>query len=80
MVPYKHPVTAWLAEYAAVLINMCEVGKDGRTAYERSTGKTAKLNGIEFGEKVLLRRTPIGSRMATMTCLWVDGVSLGGGP
>ncbi len=35
------------------------------------------MNGIDFGERVLFRRTPIGNRMAKMTCLWEDGVFLG---
>ena len=47
-----------MANYAAVLLNRCEVGKDGRTASERSKGKKAKLCGIEFGEKVLFPRHP----------------------
>ena len=28
-----------------------EVGKDGKTAYERAKGKKATVVGIEFGEK-----------------------------
>ena len=51
MVPDRHPVIAWLVEYAAVLINRCEVNKGGRTAYGRSRGKTAKVSGIELGGK-----------------------------
>ena len=40
----------WLVEYASYLLNRLEVGKDGKTAYERNKGKQAKVNGIEFGE------------------------------
>ena len=45
---------AWVADYAAVLPNRRELGKDGRTAFERFKGKNAKLSGIEFGEKAFL--------------------------
>ena len=43
----------WITEYASYLLNRLEVGKDGKTAYERSKGKSAKVTGIEFGEAVL---------------------------
>ena len=76
-IPDAHAVVAWLVEYSAVLLNRCEVGKDGKTAYERSRGKTAKVNGIEFGEKVLFRKSPIGNRLAKFSSLWDDGVYLG---
>ena len=48
-----HPVFAWMAEYAAVLLNRFEVGRDGKTAFERCKGKKAKVRGVEFGEAVL---------------------------
>ena len=38
-IPSKHPVMAWLVEYAAHLVNRFEVGKDGKTSYERCKGK-----------------------------------------
>ncbi len=77
-IPDAHAVVAWLVEYSAVLLNRCEVGKDGNTAYERSKGKTAKVNGIEFGEKVLFSKSPIGNRLAKFSSLWDDGVYCGG--
>jgi hypothetical protein len=39
-----------LVEYAAYMLTRAEVGADGKTAYERSRGKVAKLAGVEFGE------------------------------
>ena len=54
--PIEHPVWPWLVEYAAFLLTRGEVGKDGKTAYERSRGKEAKIQGFEFGEGVLWKR------------------------
>ena len=54
-IPDEHPALACMADYA-VLLNPCEVGKDGRMAFERSEGKKAKLSGIGFGETVPFRR------------------------
>ena len=55
-VPTKHPVMPWLIEYASFLFNRLEVGKGGRTCYERSRGKAVKVLGFEFGEAVLWKR------------------------
>ena len=38
-IPSDHNLTPWLVEYAAVLLNRGQVGQDGKTAYERLTGK-----------------------------------------
>ena len=46
----EHPIWAWLAEYAGFLWTRFQVGRDGRTAYERLKGKKVKLHGMEFGE------------------------------
>ena len=43
----------FIAENAACLINQLEVGKDGKTAYERCRGKQAIVMANEFGEKIL---------------------------
>ena len=76
-IPAAHRVVPWLMEYAAVLLNRCEVGRDGRTSYERMKGKQAKIMGTEFGEAILWKRKPAGGAMAKFTCLWDDGVFLG---
>ena len=67
----------WLIEYSGYLLNRCEVGKDGKTAYERSKGKRAKISGIEFGETVLWKRRPVGNALGKLAILWEDGVFLG---
>ena len=73
----KHSVVPWLIEYAAVLLNRFEVGKDGKTAYERSKGRPSKTLGVEFGEAVLWKRKPVGGALGKFTCFWEDGVYLG---
>ena len=73
----KHSVVPWMIEYAAVLLNRFEVGKDGKTAYERSKGRSSKTLGVEFGEAVLWKRKPVGGALGKFTCFWEDGVYLG---
>ena len=51
-------VMPWIVEWSAHVLNRFEVGKDGRTSYERCKGKPARHLGIEFGEAVLWRRKP----------------------
>ena len=62
-IPTGHAIMPWIIEYAAFLINRFEVGRDGKTAYERCKRKTAKTLGIEFGEAVLWRRRPVGGAL-----------------
>ena len=35
----REPIMTFISEYAAYLMNRLEVGKDGKTAYERVKGK-----------------------------------------
>ena len=72
-----HPVMTWMVESAACLLNRFEVGRDGRTAYERCKGKPARTSGIEFGELILWRKKREGSHLGKLTSLWNEGVCLG---
>jgi hypothetical protein len=76
-IPARHSVVAWLAEYSAFLLNRFEVGRDGKTAYERCKGKQARTAGLEFGEAVLWKRKRVGGALGKMTCLWREGVFVG---
>ena len=49
----REPIVTYMPEYAAYLLNRLEVGKDGKTAYERTKGKRSQVLGVQFGEKVL---------------------------
>ena len=61
-IPSDHAVIAWMVEYSSVLLNKYEVGRNGKTAYERLRGRKSKMLGVEFGELVHFRRTPLGDR------------------
>ena len=52
----RHPMIPWMIEHAAVLLNRFEVGRDGKTAFERNKGKKATTVGIEFGEAILWKK------------------------
>ena len=47
-----HPIMPWLIKHAALLINVCKVGEDGRTSWERRKGKRFKRQLPEIGECV----------------------------
>ena len=48
----SHTVLPWLIMYAAMLINICSVGEDGKTAYERRGGKKFKRELAELGGSI----------------------------
>ena len=50
----------YITRISADLLNLLERGQGGKTATERSKGKTATAY-VEFGEKVLWRRRPNGA-------------------
>ena len=77
VIPDEHPVVPWVVEYVAVLLNRCEISRDGHTAYRRMKGKDGGVKGIAFGEKVLFRRKPLPNRLSKMSTLWEDGIYLG---
>ena len=45
-----NPIICYLVEYAAFLLNWFEVGKDGKTSFERCRGKKAKVLRVAKGE------------------------------
>ena len=53
------------------------MGKDGKTAYERSRGKQARMQGMDFGEGILWKRRREGGPLGKLTCMWDDGIYLG---
>jgi hypothetical protein len=69
-------VVAFMAEYAAYLVNRMEVGKDGKTAMERNKGKKATVMGVEFGEKVLYKKKA-GQKMEKINPRWDLGIFVG---
>ena len=69
-------VVQFIPEYAAHLLKRLEVGKDGKTAYERVKGKKATALGVEFGEKVLWNVVRLNNKQeklgrgGSMGCSW----------
>ena len=62
----KHPILPWLVDYAGVTLSRFQRGADGRTPYERSTGKPWRIQVPEFGECILyqpLKGEKVGSKM-----------------
>ena len=71
-----HPIVVCLCDYAAYLLNRLEIGRDGKTSYERSKGKKATVLGFEFGEKVMWK-TRTSGHMQKMNAQWNYGVFVG---
>ena len=72
----KEPIVTYMPEYAAYLLNRLEVGKDGKTAYERCKGKRATVLGLEFGEKVLYKVKRDG-KLEKIRARWEHGIFVG---
>jgi len=51
-VPDDHPLLSWMVEYAASVLRMFFVGVDGRTPYQRVSGRSAAALPAEFGERI----------------------------
>ena len=75
-IPSDHPVIAWLPRHAAATVSRYQVGKDGKTAYERTKGKKFKREMAEFGECIwYLKQRSKGS--TGMKGRWMEGIWLG---
>ena len=72
----KEPIVTFMPEYAAYLLNRLEVGKDGKTAYERVKGKTGSVVGVEFGEEVLWKKKK-ADKQAKIRSRWAYGIFVG---
>ncbi|CAK9027043.1 Reverse transcriptase Ty1/copia-type domain-containing protein, partial [Durusdinium trenchii] len=53
--PNDHPLTSWIANFAAESINVYRKDSSGSTAYERAYGKKWNKPALEFGELVHIR-------------------------
>ena len=52
-VPPDARILCWLVEYAAYLMNRCDIGRDGNTPLQRPHGRRDNTPILEFGEKIL---------------------------
>ena len=71
-----HSVWLWIAEQAGFLLTRCEVGRGGKTAYERLKGNSAKVQGLSFAEGILRKKRRAGGPLGKLTCMWKDCVYL----
>lgn len=76
-IPDDHPILTWMTGYSSYLLNRFEVGRDGRTSYERLKGKNAKTVGLEFGEGLLFKIKEKNEGVGKLAVRWRDGVFLG---
>ena len=56
--PVDLPMTHWMVEHVALLINRHLKGHDGKTAYKRKHQREAPATQLDFGEQVLARFAP----------------------
>ena len=70
-------IMQWLVRWAAMMMNRCRVGPDGKTAFEKvRRGRKCRVEIIRFGEKVwykVLKPTGKGS----MDSAWEEGIWMG---
>ena len=74
----KSVIMQWMARWAAMAYNRYARGTDGKTAYQRQTGRWCKSEVLPFGEKVLFR--PLkksGGKKDIMEIKWQEGIWLG---
>ena len=76
-IPSHHPVGSWLVQHVASLVTKHLVGTDGRTPYERMTGKKLHEEGLEFGEKLFARRQKESDANVVLDSRWAEGIWLG---
>jgi len=71
-----HPIMPWLAHHAALLIDICRIGEDGRTPYERRKGKRFIRPLPEIGECIMyLRPQSVGKDK--LDTRWENGIFAG---
>ena len=55
-IPPDARMLCWLVEFAAYLMNRCDIGSDGKTPQQRLHGRRDNTPILEFGEKILYMR------------------------
>ena len=73
----EHCIVAWLVKYVSILLNKMEIGHDGKTAEQRTRGRKSAVPGLEFGEKVLFKKTIETNYMEKILPRWGYGVFVG---
>ena len=68
-VPPDARILCWLVEFAAHLMNRCDIGSDGKTPRQKLHGRRDNAHILEFGE-VMPARGENGDRDSIPECLW----------
>ena len=64
-------IMQWMARWAAMAYNRFQQGHDGRTPFQRQTGRVCHQEVVPFGEKVLYRQSKrSGERKHIMDEKW----------
>ena len=71
-----HPIMPRVIKHAAFVINVCKVGEDGRTAWERKKGQRFNRQLPEIGECVWFLRA-LSEGKEKLDTRWEDGVFAG---
>ena len=74
-VPNDWCVIPWLAEHAGNILTLFEVGKDGKTPFQRLRGRKLKAQLVEFGERVHFLPADY-AKQGKMDSKWREGVVL----
>ena len=72
-----HCITQWMLRWAAMLLSRFQVGKDGRTGYERRRGRSCTVPAVCFGEKVWYKEGRRREARPKLESEWSKGVWLG---
>ena len=74
-----HPIMYWLVEHAGFITTFFQVGRDGKTPYERDKGKKANFELCEFGEQIFYMPLKDKDRMEAgkRAPKYFDGICLG---
>ena len=77
-VPADHGLLTWLVSYATRVHRRFSVGRDGKTAYERTVGRRAVLPLAQFGERVWwMPLQPSNRRLGPLDSRFEQGRYLG---
>ena len=69
---------SWLIRWAAMCVSRYQVGKDGKTPYQRQRGRNCDVGVVPFGEMVLYRVPAVArDRHQALEERWAKGVWLG---
>ena len=63
--PPGHPITSWLVEHVAILLNAQSVGPDGLTPWEKARGRPFGLKLYGFCESLFWKQPPKGPQHDT---------------